>query len=304
MDPQPLPVKSYRAVGTSRNEGSDDAKGTNFAFLINRQIQVPGTKSSVKIQQLLHGLDARLDFTAEIDWREIGSPDDGIPGLRIDFHETGGFPKWTFESPFGSVVRQESHEQVLDKVHREVPSLRYAHGGRLTVLQDCKYGHNIQFPGVLGLRILRSSFDPDHAPEVAKSMFRYSIVFHQTEPTRAELTRLGAAWNHPLIVVAATLQEGVLPLSKSFAETKTEGVVLTSLKQAEDGRGLILRLVEYNGTDTIAKVELAPELLRGVAKAEVCDLMERPIGTATLSKNGFEVMVKANSFVTVKLSLN
>ncbi|HJP82535.1 MAG TPA: glycosyl hydrolase-related protein [Fimbriimonadaceae bacterium] len=304
MDPQPLPVKSYRAVGTSRNEGSDDAKGSNFAFLINRQIQVSGTKSSLKIQQLLHGLDARLDFTAEIDWREIGSVEDGIPGLRIDFHDSEAPPQWDFETPFGSVVRSQTDEQSVDKVHREVPGLRYAHGGSFTVLQDCKYGHNIQFPGLLGLRVLRSSFDPDHAPEVAKSKVRYSIVFHESEPTRAELTRLGAAWNHPLIVVAATLQEGDLPLSKSFAETKTEGVVLTSLKQAEDGSGLILRLVEYNGTDMIANVDLAPELLRGVAKAEVCDLLERPIGTATLTENGVEVIVKANSIVTLKLSIN
>lgn len=300
-----LSAKSYRAIGTRRNEGSDDAKGSNFAYVIDRHLEVPGTKSSVKLKHLIHGLDARLDFSAEIDWREIGDAEDGIPGLRISFFDAiaGNDANGTFETPFGSVVRKYETNGDTD-IHAEVPSLRYAFsGGKVTILQDCKYGHYINRWNRPGLRVVRSSFDPDHAPEVAKSTMRYSIVFHKETPTPAELTRLGAAWNHPLIIVGATLQQGDLPPSKSFAEVKTDSVVLTTIKPAEDGLGLIIRLVEHNGEDCGAEVVFSPDLVTGYSKAEVCDLMERPIdGEARLDRQTLTVKVKGNSFVTVRVS--
>jgi hypothetical protein len=54
--------------------------------------------------------------------------------------------------------------------------------------------------------MIRSSFDPDHAPEINRQTVRYSMYFHDGEADPATLTRLGAAWNHPLIVFPANLQ--------------------------------------------------------------------------------------------------
>lgn len=300
-----LPAKYYRAIGTRRNEGSDDAKGRNFAFIIDRNLEVPGTQSSVKLKHMVHGLSSRLDFSAEIDWREIGDQNRGIPGLNVKFDDcfaTNPAVVGIFETPFGSVKRTEPEEGAY--VHHEIPTLRYAHsGGRMTILQDSKYGFDTTQSNSLSMRVVRSSFDPDHAPEVAKSKLRYSIVFHKETPTPAELTRLGADWNHPLIVVSATLQEGDLPTSKSFAEVTTPSVVLTGVKPAEDGKGLIVRLVEHNGQEVDAEVVFADEMTAGFTQAQVCDLMERPAeGEARLDGQTMNVKVKANSFVTVRVS--
>ncbi|MCC7229312.1 MAG: hypothetical protein IT203_02895, partial [Fimbriimonadaceae bacterium] len=251
------------------------------------------------IKAMIQGLSPRIDFEAEIDWREIGSLANGIPGLYLEFaDDSASLPdKHRFETPFGSVER-------LPEERQDVPTLRYAHiaGGRMTILQDSKYGHEV-ISGAVRPRVVRSSFDPDHAPEVAKSKMRYSIVFHEAPPTPAELTRLGADWNHPLIVMSATLQDGDMPVSKTFAEVKTASVVLSTIKPAEDGNGLILRLVEYNGAEAEAEVALAPEMVAGFTHAEVCDLMERPTGEAAkLVGTVLRTKVKANSLVTVRLS--
>ena len=59
----------------------------------------------------------------------------------------------------------------------------------------------------------------------------------------------------------------------------------------------------YNGADAEAEVVLAPELVAGFTRAEVCDLMERPSeGLAKLEGSVLRAKVKANSFVTVRLS--
>ncbi len=297
-DEKPLKASGCRVKGDQRNQGNSTPFGTNFAYEIIRDLPVLDTRSKVTLKATVHGLSPRIDFEADIDWREIGSPQDGIPGLYIEFadDQMDDADQNRFETPYGSVLR--------DAEDRDVPTLRYAHlgGGRVTVLQDSKYGHQV-LNNAVRPRVVRSSYDPDHAPEVAKSKMRYSVYFHQEPPTPAELTRLGTDWNHPLIIVGATLQEGDLPTSKSFVEVKTENVIMTTLKPAEDGNGLILRLVEHNGKDGETEIVFAPELIDGYTKAEICDLMERPTGqTANWDGNVLRAQVPANSFITVRLS--
>jgi alpha-mannosidase len=294
---QQLKAHSCRVRGDSRNEGNDIPGGGSFAYLVDRELKVADTKSSIKLRATVHGLSPRIDFEAQIDWREIGSPEDGIPGLYIEFDDDGDRSDVRrFETPFGFVDRPAGDD-------REVPTLRYASfgDGRLTILQDCKYGHQI-LNGSVRTRVLRSSFDPDHAPEVGKTTMRYSVVIHEKPPTTAELTRLGAELNHPLIVVAATLQEGELPSAKSYVEVPTDSLVLSAMKSAEDGDGLIVRLVNYSREECLAEVRFAQELVAGFERAHTCDLMERRIGDAEFSKGLLKVSVPASSFATVRLS--
>jgi len=65
----------------------------------------------------------------------------------------------------------------------------------------------------------------------------------------------------------------------------------------------VLRVVEYEGTDVMARVEIDAQLIAGYSKCELLDLMERPTGeSARLNGNVLEVPVRSRSFVTVKLS--
>jgi alpha-mannosidase len=312
--PIPLKSSSYGTHGVARNQGTHYPVGNAFACAIRQTLEVPFTKSSVRLTTLVHGLEPRIDVIAEVDWREIGDEQRGIPGLAVrfpvDIDERSDLAR--YETPFGSVTRDLHDGQ-------EVPTLRYAHVigassteedeedviAGFTLLQDCKYGHSFQNCD-LRMRVIRSSFDPDHAPEVCRQTVQYSMYFHSEEPTPADLTRLGAAWNHPLVVFPANGQggDGVTPAARSLARVETPNVVLTALKQAEDGDGLVLRLVEYDGQDVEAVVTLDPALTTGLRGATVLDLMERPVaGAAPASFDGttLRVPVRANSFVTVRV---
>src|SRR5262249_4514845 len=119
----------------------------------------------------------------------------------------------------------------------------------------------------------------------------------------ATLTRLGAAWNHPLLVVPANLQKGSAPGRAGFANVLTPNVVLTSLKQAEGAEGLVLRLVELNGEATEAVVELEAAVAAGLTSARATDILERPTGdTATWDGRILRVKVPAHGFITVHLA--
>ena len=310
--PTPLTATGYHVEGISRNQGTSAVLGNAHALILRQNFEVPFTQSTVRLTTIIHALSPRIDVTAEVDWREIGDAKRGIPGLAIrfpvDIDERSDLAR--YETPFGSVSRDLHNGE-------EVPTLRYAHligeGSTgddtealagFTLLQDCKYGHSLKGSD-LRMRIIRSSFDPDHAPEINKQTVRYSMFFHHEEPSCAELTRLGAGWNHPFMVFPVNLQsgDGSTPSTRSFARIETENVVLSSLKMAEDGDGLILRLAEYQGKDTEAVVVLDPLLTEGLTVAEITDLMERPWNTGTVSFDGsvLRVTVKAHSFVSVRL---
>jgi alpha-mannosidase len=296
LESQSVAVSGHHVHGVARNRGTSYPSGSSMAYVVHQSLKVPGTKSTIKVQYLVHGFAPRVDVTAEIDWREIGDSERGIPGLRVHFPFDGyeGLPI-RFETPFGSVVREDSDGE-------EVPGLRYTHvpldSGGFTLLNDSKYGFMVE-GGNLAMRMIRSSFDPDHAPEVCKHTIRYAMVFHDTAVDASDLTRMGAAFNHPLIAFPAGVHEGNGPLSKSFASVETPNVLLTSLKKAEDGNGVIVRLVEYDGQDCEATVILA----EGFGKtATVTDLMENPsVGAASFDGTTLRVKIRANSLVSVRL---
>ena len=308
---QSLRSTHFHVHGAARNQGTHFPSGDSLAYTVHQHLEVPGTQSTIRLRTLIHGLAPRIDVTAEIDWREIGDAKRGIPGLAVDFAlDLESDAATRYETPFGSVARYGLNEQ-------EVPTLRYAHvsGSALdrngdgveagfTLLQDCKYGHTVGPGNNLRLRMIRSSFDPDHAPEVCKQTVRYSLYFHDGETDAATLTRLGAAWNHPFIVFPMNVQQGSgAEPTRSFASVETPNVVLSTLKTADDGNGLIVRLVEYNGADTEAVVIFDEAFVNGKTKAEIVDLMETATGaTASFANGRLVVPVRANSFVTVRLS--
>jgi alpha-mannosidase len=307
-EPETLKATHFAIHGVPRNQGTATPLGGEaIGYRVEWHLTVPDTQSTVRVQLIIHALEPRLEFIADLDWREIGDPKRGIPGLRVSFLLASDIDHSRYETPFGSVERS-----LFDG--EEVPTLRYTHIARqaskgnreetyggLTLLQDSKYGHSIT-DSDLRMRVVRSSFDPDHAPEVAKSTIRYALQIHDTPPTPAELTRLGAAWNHPLLLFPANLQTGDAPASDSFVQIQSPNVVLSALKQAEDGNGLILRLVELNGEQTDAIVTINPLLTNGATQATLVDLMERTVdGEVGFDGGTLKVTVPAHNFATVKL---
>ena len=73
----------------------------------------------------------------------------------------------------------------------------------------------------------------------------------------AELNQL------PIAMFATFHPEGILPQCDSFLEAKPENVMVTVLKQAEDGNGFIVRAFETAGAAARAIIRL-PKLERTI----------------------------------------
>jgi alpha-mannosidase len=126
-------------------------------------------------------------------------------------------------------------------------------GYGVSLLNDCKYGHDIQ-GNVIRLSLLRSPSYPDPNADQGEHHFKYSLLPHPG--SWDDLTvREAYALNNPLLVFdsASLIEETKLASANSLGDSKgrsffqidQSNVIIETIKRAEDDQGIIVRLYEY-----------------------------------------------------------
>ncbi len=250
---------------------------------------VIGVKQShreTKIEQKIvfyRDLD-RIDFEADVDWQEVGNAEKGIPNLKVAF--TASMPEcepW-FETPFGAVTRPSDGQ--------EVPALRWADiGGSnygVAVLNDSKYAYDAMGCR-LRLTLVRTGYDPDYASDLGKQCVRYALLPHVGSWQSAGVVQAGLSYNQPLL---ARLKSGCAPLGDdtSFRPvlSGSPGVVAASMKRAQKGSGVVIRLYESTGSAGLVRLS---GLAAGVT-VTVVTVTEDVVGPATVVDGSVELALR------------
>ena len=236
----------------------------------------------------------RVDVKMQADWHEKHIL------LKVAFPLSAHNDKAAFEIPFGSVERPTTRNAPAEKAQFEVPAMRWAdisddkHG--FSLLNDCKYGYDAK-GNVLRLSLLRSPEWPDPHADEGLHEFTYSLYPHASTWKHALTIRQGYELNYKLIPMQVEQHEGVLPPQHSFVESPATNIIVTSLKQSEDGEALILRFFEWAGTNGNVQFLVPP----GVRSAAEADLMEKPISALRLTGSQVTVNTKPYEIKTVRL---
>ncbi|NOY58025.1 MAG: hypothetical protein GXO75_03695, partial [Calditrichaeota bacterium] len=90
--------------------------------------------------------------------------------------------------------------------------------------------------------------------------YRFAIRTHKKALVPHEAAKFGWEHNTPLIVVRGQSKRGSLPDSESFIKVSAPNILVTVLKKAEDGRGIILRCYETDGRDTDVSIQFPNKL--------------------------------------------
>lgn len=189
----------------------------------------------------------RLDFVTTVDWQERHIL------LKAAFPVDILSPTATYEIQWGHVTRPTHRNTSWDWARFETCAQKWvdlSEGGYgVSLLNDCKYGHDIQDQaptgGVIRLTLLRSPTDPDLEADQGRHRFTYSLLPHSGRVGLETLVQ-AYALNDPLQVVAAANSNpaGTSASLPSLAQVTAGHVVIETVKQAEDGDGLIVRLYE------------------------------------------------------------
>ncbi|NUM44088.1 MAG: alpha-mannosidase [Anaerolineales bacterium] len=195
---------------------------------------------------------SRLDFDTWINWTERHIV------LKVAFPVDILAPQATYEIQWGNVQRPTHRNSSWDWARFETCAQKWADLSEgdygVSLLNDCKYGHDIRnntlHCSTIRLTLLRSPTSPDPTADLGEHRFTYSLYPHT------------GSWDERTIAAAYNLNDPVIVWMTEDGKPKTEtspppvfrlpslvsldspNVVLETLKRAEDGNGLILRLYE------------------------------------------------------------
>ena len=221
-----------------------------------------GTSRIVQDFTLYAELD-RIDVNVTVDWHEQ------LKMLKLRFPVGIYGYKVTHEIPYGHIERFPNGEEY--PIQRWVDISGSAHTGvpyGLSVLNDGKPSVDVSH-NVIGMTVLRSPVYAHHMPVVldpdtdydymdqGRQTFTYSLYPHAGSWEAAGTVRRAAELNQPPVTLIATGRPaGTLPLSASFASATPETVVISAVKQAEEGDDLIVRAYETAGAAAHATISL------------------------------------------------
>ena len=148
--------------------------------------------------------------------------------------------------------------------------------------------------------VINSNFRTNfQTTQLGDILFRYSITSHKGNWIEGRPRDFGWAVKNPLVSVPVTgISRGNLPESMSFCQVDKSNVMLLTLKKAEDGEGIIIRLNETEGIDTEVNVTL-PRITIG--KVYETNLVEENEKSVDVQGQTIRINIKAFGIKTIRI---
>ena len=249
----------------------------------------------------------QLDFDTQIDWNERHIL------LKTAFPADILSPVATHEIQWGNVQRPTHRNTSWDWARFETCAQKWVDLSEgdygMALLNDCKYGHDVQ-GNTIRLSLLRSPTAPDPEADQGLHHFKYSLLMHGSR-TKLEQPSAGAvidiagpayALNNPSLIVrssgTAPRQIRAIVQDDSVQNDSDVGrVVIETVKRAEDGHGIVLRMYECNRSRGWVTLTAGFPL----ESACVTNLLEETLEALEVDGRSVTVFVKPFQIVTMRL---
>lgn len=237
------------------------------------EVRLKHGDSRVTVTYSLAAGSAVLQVAVRTRWMERGGWDVGIPRLQLSLPCAIERASGLFETPFGAVARPADG--------RCVPALRWAAAvagdgsAGVQLLNDGAHGHELD-GATMRIHLVRSSYEPDPLPEIGDHAWRLGVAAWSGARSEAELVRAALAFDQPLEAVSCGVHGGELPSAADGVAATHSDVVVTAVKPADDGDGVVVRLANHGGAAAPATLAAGPALPAARGTAITCDILERP----------------------------
>ncbi len=217
--------------------------------------------SALSIDWTLYAHSRNPEAKVTLDWHEH------LKMLKFSFPVDVESPAATYETPYGYIVRPANGEEEPGQRWIDVTGKRDGTLCGLTVINDAKYGYSV--PGSdIRISVTRSAVYAHHNPTVLDlnaehlwmdqgiQTFRMLLIPHQGTWQESKIVRAAEEFITPSITIYQGIHGGSLPKSGSFLSLDAPGIVITAIKQSENGEDTIVRCVETAGLPTSANINL------------------------------------------------
>jgi len=250
--------------------------------------------SSEMVQRVyLHRGSRRIDFETKIVWQ------DRHVLLKVAFPVNILSPVATYDIQWGNVERPTHRNTSWDYARFETCAHKWidlSEGNYgVSLLNDCKYGHDVH-GNILRLTLLKSASFPDPNAEQGEHCFTYSLLPHPGD-WRGVTAAASYSLNNPLILKRVKPSGTGCMIPRSLVAVENANVIIETVKQAENGQGLVVRLYENERTRSEVKLTTGFRL----ARAFQCNLLEENEQQLQVGGNESTFMIKPYQILTIRL---
>lgn len=239
----------------------------------------------------------RIDFETTVHWNERHTL------LKVAFPVDVLAPAATYEIQWGNVQRPTHKNTSWDWARFETCAHKWvdlSEGGYgVSLLNDCKYGHDIH-DNVIRLTLLRSPTSPDPMADVGEHHFVYSLYPHTggwDERVQAEAYAL----NDPVISYRSSAKgDKLITEHGSLLTASAPNVVIETVKMAEDGDGIIVRLYESHRK----RGQVAVRFAFAVENAWETNLLEENQAALRVEHDSILLDLKPYQIMTMRVRLS
>lgn len=218
-------------------------------------------KSKLIIDWVLFAGRKEVLAKVQLDWQEQ------LKMLKFSFPLALKDSEITYETPYGHIVRPANG--------REEPALRWISGtGKvndkaygLSIINDAKYGYSAK-DSDLRLSITRSAVYAHHVPleidpnkgytfmDQGIQTMKMLLIPHEGNWKENNIPRQAEEFIAPALCMYQGIHPGHLPKSASFLSINSKNINISSIKESEDKKDLIIRCVETLGESTEAVLSI------------------------------------------------
>ena len=246
----------------------------NMKPLYTRLVESGPVRSTIRIKyqyndsyvwqdfRLYHCLDY-VEVKVKVDWREP------LTMLKVKFPLALNFRKPTYEIPFGHIERSTNGEEEPGQSWLDFSGESPGFGrtdfasnegsgtgmAGLSLANTAKYSYSVDV-NEMALTILKNSTFAHHIPatldpeleyefmESGMDTFYYALHPHKGSWKEGRILQIAQELNVRPVIIPETYHPGDMPMAKSFLSVNTPQVLISAIKQAEDGDGVIIRAYE------------------------------------------------------------
>lgn len=251
--------------------------------------------SSTLCQKIwLYENTARIDFENDFDWKEKHIV------VKAHFPVDINAQRATYDIQFGSVERPTHMNTSWDRAKFEVCAHKYAdlseYGYGVSILNDCKYGHDIH-EGVISLTLLKCGTHPNPEADKCRHEFTYSLYPHAGDLYSAGTVKEAYKLNVPMTSKFIGKQKGTLPEVHSMLGVNCDNVMIETVKKAEDENATVIRMYECFNKKTKVTLDIGFDF----EKAYICDMMEE--NDVEIKATGRKITLELKPFEIVTLKV-
>lgn len=254
------------------------------------QVEKEVHHSVVQQTIIIYHHEPLIQFKTEVDW------DEDQKMLRVKFPMDIHTLNARYDVAFGNAEHPNHFTTSYDQARFEVCGHKWgdvSDGSMGTsLLNDCKYGYSIQNSDMV-LSLLRSADFPADNRDQGHHSFSYWIYPHQGGIQKGRVAQKGYEVNVPLRTAAGAAPEA----ERSYISTDCPSIVIDTVKRAEQGDDLILRLYETYNTVSSADISFGFP----VESCVETDLLERETGSVEVKDNRIRITVKPYEIRTFKI---